>query len=89
MKESQYYNPRFDEVAKGLVKKIGIQKCPHCDIKKDFNPSTFRLPFDDSPDMKPEEFGRHFPFVALQCPNCGHTDFYDAQIMGVIKKNNE
>lgn len=84
MNESQYYNPRFDEIAKELVNKIGSPKCPHCDIPKDFNPSAFRLPFDDSAEMKPGEPGRHYPFVTLQCPNCGHTDFYDAQLMGVF-----
>ncbi|WP_017548667.1 hypothetical protein [Salinicoccus carnicancri] len=85
MRESQYYNPKFDDIALELESKIGLPKCPHCQIQKSFNPSTFRLPFDDSAEMKPEEFGKHYPFLALQCSKCGHTDFYDAQKFDAFK----
>lgn len=73
------YNPIFKEVADKFYKKMGDIKCPHCSINKDFNASISTLPIVDHFDYADHSKAMAVPYVSLTCPECGHTDFFNAK----------
>ncbi|MCG1009218.1 hypothetical protein J4760_04020 [Salinicoccus sp. ID82-1] len=59
-------------------------QCPKCSGEKSFIAQTYRILFDDGEELISKPLNEQNPFVALACNNCGHSDFYSLEKLGVF-----
>lgn len=74
----------FTEMSKKFKEKMGDIKCPHCNIPKHMNDSITSMPIVESKEFHNRSHHLAVPFITLTCRNCGHADFYNPKILGIL-----
>lgn len=77
---------QLEKLKKALLP--NLKQCPNCHSKENWNTSSTVFLLTDN-DFKENAFilntkPTFIPLVALCCPDCGYTQFFNAKILGLI-----
>ncbi|WP_312039320.1 hypothetical protein [Macrococcoides bohemicum] len=74
-------NKIYVDLANKFTEKFGTPTCNICNSKKYFDPSFYKMNFDDNFEpIQPDSYLQR-SMITFVCPNCGHTDWFNTNII--------